>query len=300
MKGVIFICALVISLGVYAQEDDNTESTPRRHKSKGLQTGLYLGSLFANKFTAHLYDGYGYGIDGVKNNFPNSFMYEKIIVEYGGGNGQPDQIAQQLNVNPGEWAFDQSDMPINMKYNPAFTVGLQARWLTKKKYAVLLNANASKLTLNGNFTIQLLAPPIGPVQPGFQNLQIFPIIGSEQRIVIQLGLQRILGEDEVFNLIVEGGPLFNMVKFSGNRIVINGLQIDLMTFYNQYGNEVYRAKNLTGVSFGAFAGLGVDVNTNARWKIQGVYNPSYEKISLGENQAPKLQHAIGVRVYYDM
>jgi hypothetical protein len=300
MKTVAFIVTFLICVSSFAQQEE--ESTkPRRHPNgKGFQTGFFLGSLFANKYTAHLYDGYGYNTNGEKNDFLNSFMYQKIVTEYGGGNGQPDQIAQALNVNPGDWAFDKTDMPINMKYNPSFLIGLQARWQMSKKAAVMININAAKLTLNGNFTIQILTPPIGPVQPNFQNFQIFSITGAEQRIVIQAGMQRILGDDEVFGFIVEGGPLMNMVKFSRNQITINNLNIDLMTFYNQYGYEIYKAKNLTGVDFGAFAGLGVDVSTNARWKLQAIYNPSYERIGLGENPRPKIQHAVGVRVYYDM
>ncbi len=301
MKPIAVIVAFSFCLNCFAQQDDETGKHKKHHTNgKGFQTGLFLGSLFANKYTANLYDGYGYDNNGVKNDFLNSFMYQKIIMEYGGGNGQTDQIAQQLNVNPGDWAFDKTDMPINMKYNPSFVIGLQGRWQNSKKTGVLLNINAAKLSLNGNFTIQILTPPIGPVQPNFQNIQIFSIRGAEQRIDIQAGLQRILGEDEIFGVIIEGGPLLNMVKFTSNKIIINNLNIDLMTFYDQYGYQFYKAKNLTGVDFGAFAGIGVNINTNANWKLQAIYNPSYEKIDIGENPKPKLQHALGIRVYYDM
>lgn len=300
---LLFLCiAFLFTISSsFSQEDSEETAKPsRRQSDNGFQTGMLLGSLFANKQTAHLYDGYGYDVNGVKNTFLNSFMYQKIVIEYGGGNGQPDQIAQQLNVNPGEWAFDQTDMPVNMKYNPSFIIGLNMRWATSKRASVLLNINASKLTLNGNFTIQLLTQPIGPTQPGYQNFKIFSITGSEQRVVFQLGLQRILGEDEVFGVIVEGGPLLNMVKFSSNQITINTLQIDLTTFYNQYGYETYKAKNLTGVSFGAFGGIGVNMNTNARWAIQLIYDLSYERISLGANPKLGMQHAVGFRAYYDL
>ena len=300
MKYFFLIGILFISFSGEAQTEEESTLPKKHRRGKPIQAGLYLGSLFANKYTASIYDGYGYDLDGHKNDFLNSFMYRKIYIEYGGGNGQPDQIAQQLNVNPGEWAFDQTDMPVNMKYNPAFLIGFQGRFETSRTTAILLNVNAAKLTLNGNFTLQLLTAPIGPVQPNFQNLQVCSIMGTEQRIVFQAGLQHIFGKDEVFGLILEGGPVMTMVKFVDNSIIINELHINLMTFYDQYGYEIYKAKNLTGIGFGAFAGMGINVKTESRWILQAVYHPSVEKVPLGEYQSPKIQHSLGMRAYYEL
>ena len=300
MKYLLFIFSFLIHSLCFAQDEETDSSAVRRSSnSKGIQSGLYIGFLFPNKSTASLYDGYGYDIYSVKNDFLNSFMYQKIVVEYGGGNGQTDQIAQSLNVNPGEWAFDKTDMPINMRYSPTLTVGLQGRWKASKQTSVILNVNAAKLSANGNFTIQLLTPPIGPVQPGYQNFKIFSIIGVEQRLWFQAGLQRIFGKDEVIGFLLEGGLALNMVKFYRNEIIINNLRIDLMTFYNQYGNEIYRAKNLTGVSFGAFGSVGANINTASNWTVQFLYTPMYGKVNLIQNQELALQHTLGLRLYYD-
>lgn len=299
MRYVAFIFCFFPFFACFAQDDEGDSSVVRRHTdSKGLQSGIYVGFLFPNKSTASLYDGYGYDLNGDKNNFLNSFMYQKIIMEYGGGNGQTDQIAQTLNINPGDWAFDQTDMPINMRYSSALTVGLQARWKVSKQTSVLLNVHAAKLTVNGNFTIQILTPPIGPVQPGYQNFKIFSIVGGEQRMSFFTGLQRIFGQDEIIGFLLEGGITFNMVKFYRNEAIVNNLRMDLMTFYNQYGNEVYRAKNLTGVSFGAFAGTGININTNSNWIMQFVYTPMYGNVNLGNNKKLSLQHNLGLRMYY--
>ena len=298
----VLILLFLLTLKGFSQTTDEEDGSFLKDKSKSkFHYGLYFGSYFANQHTANMYDGYGYDFNGVKNDFQNSFMYRKIIVEYGGGNGQPDQIAQSLNLNPGDWSFDKSDMPLKMRYNPAFMVGLQGRYSVGKKSALLLSVNASKISLNGNFTIHILNSPIGPLQPNFQNLQIFSITGSEQRIVFQMGLQRIFGDSKKpINFIIEGGPSMTLVKFTKNQLHINNLLIDLMTYYNEQGMEIYRAKLLTGVGFGAFAGMGLNLNVNPYWTLQILYNPSYDRIAMGSNPKPTLQHALGLKVYYDL
>ncbi|HEV7230193.1 MAG TPA: hypothetical protein VGO45_02625 [Bacteroidia bacterium] len=266
---------------------------------KGFHFGFFVGSLFANNYTANLYDGYGLDADGNKNDFPNSAMNRKIHFEYGGDNGQSDRIAPALGVNHTDWTFDNSDMPVNMHYTPSIFVGLQTRYCASNKDAILFNVNGTKLTVNGNFTITTTAPTVGTTQYP-TNIRTFPIIGGEQRMILQLGYQRILGDNDKLNCFVEGGLSFTMVKFNKNVIQINDLLIDLTTYYNYQGYVDYRAKNLTGVSFGAFAGFGLNLSLSKKWTVQLVYNPSYENINIGIAPALKLQNALGLRAYYNL
>ncbi|TAL60853.1 MAG: hypothetical protein EPN85_06210 [Bacteroidetes bacterium] len=286
---------LLFSSCCFSQDDKK----PIKKKSK-FQTGIYLGSYFSNKHTSSLYDGYGYDLEGKKNNFPNSFMYRKIVLELGGVSGQTDYVAQALGVSPGEWEFDQTDMPMNVKYNPNFMVGINFSYAISKKDALLLDINASKLTLSGNFTIVITAPPIGPQPPGYQNIQAFAITGSEQRLLFHAGCRRIVGEDEIFNFFVEGGASLNMTKYLRNHAAINSLPIDLGTFYSQPYYPTYRAKYLNGIGMGAFAGLGLNIAANSNWSIQLLYSPSYEKINIGELPKLTLHHSAGMRTFYTL
>ena len=290
----LLACFVLSHSFCFSQEES---SKPEKKKTR-FQTGLYLGSNFANKHSASLYDGYGYDVDGNKNNFINSFMYRRIVLEY--GSGQIDQVAIALGVNPGEWKFDQTDMPFSMKYNPSFAAGVNLGYAVSKKDALFLNANVARLNLSGNFTIVITTPPIGPQPPGYQNIKTFGITGTEQRTVLQLGYRRILGDDDIFNFFVEAGPLFNMTQYLGNRATINSLQIDLATYYSQSYYPTYRAKFLRGNSFGGFAGLGLNITASANWTAQILYSPSFEKINIGEDPKPKLQHAAGLRVIYTL
>ncbi len=289
--------------------DDQSSETasPKKLKKekdqswKGFHAGLYLGGFFANNYTAALYNGYGYDQDGNPNDFGNSFMYRRIMIDYGGNYGQTiDQVALALGVNHGDWMFDQSDMPASVTYNTAFMIGAHLQYGITKKDGIILNVNTAQLNLTGNFTIVLTNPLIGPQQPGYQNIKTFAITGGEQRMMFQLGYRRVLGNDDKFNFFIEGGPAFNLTKFMKNQITINNLQIDLTYYYNQTYYTTYHAKYLIGVGFGAFAGFGFNFKMNPKISLEVVYTPSYEKISIGYEPKYTLQNAIGAKIFYDL
>lgn len=283
---------------IFAQDTNEDESTGVPLKTKGLNLGLYMGSYFANKYTAKLYDGYGFDVDGNRNSFENSFMYHKIIMEYGGGYGQPDVIATALGVQHGEWTFNESDMPVNMKYAPSFIFGLQGRYSVDKNNAILLNVNACKLSVTGNFTIVTL-PPSNSTQIN-KAIKTCAIKGTEQRLFFQLGYQHLFGESEKVNFLLEGGLHCTLAKFDKNEILIgDALLIDLTSYFYQPGYPAYAVRKPVGVGFGAFAGMGVNVNVSAMCKVQLVYNPTYEGVNIGPNPKLKLQNALAIRIFYN-
>lgn len=282
----------------FSQDDDNSTKIKNL---KGFHIGIFTGTYFANKYTANLYDGHGYTLDGKQNDFYNSFIYRKINIEYGGGSGFTDRIAQALNVNPGDWIFSENDMPLKMRYNVALSVGAHMRYCFNNKEAIVLNVNGMKLNAAGNFTISFTSPYISSQPPGTQNYKVFAITGAEQRLSFQIGYQAIGGEeDEPLNFFIEGGPVITMAKFDKNIISINSLTIPLTTYYDPLGYVIYKARVLTGVGIGAFAGLGVNLNMSSKWTVQLLYSPSYEKINLGDDRKFKFQHTGGLRAYYNI
>lgn len=279
--------------------------------NKGFHLGLYVGAFWANRSTAYLYDGYGFDQNGQRNSFANSILYNQIVNVYGAGNGGTDLIAQLLNVNHDDWHFTEQDMPINLKYTTTYLVGLNTRYQIDKKASITLNINATKLIVNGKFTINSTSSNNG--LPSQAKINQFTITGAEQRLMFQLGYQRIIGKNEKLNLLVEGGLNIILSKVQKNQAFLNSSQvngqtggsqnninIDLMSVYNQPPNNYYSAKYFVGVGIGAFAGLGVNLTINPKYTIQLLYNPSYDRISLGYNPNFKLQHGFGLRIYYNM
>jgi hypothetical protein len=224
-------------------------------------------------------------------------MYEKIINQYGGGYLQPDLIAQALNVNPGEWEFTKNDMPINMRYTASFLFGLQCRYSVDNKNAISLNVNAAKLNVSGNFTITT-RPSTGS-SPINNSIQTFGIKGGEQRLMIQIGYNRLFGDNETINFFAEGGLNMTYSQFDKNEILINNLKIDLTEFYDYQGIQAGYTRLPRGMGFGAYAGVGINIAMGEKFTIQLIYSPSYEGIKIGDNPKLKWQHSVGLRAYYN-
>lgn len=296
---IISLFCLVFSIfPTYAQEE--TTEPASEVKFKKFQVGLLIGPYFANKYTASLHDGYGIDFDGNRNSFENSYMYNKIVLEYGGGYGQgTDQIAEQLGVMHGDWHFDESDMATYMRYQPAFLIGLQGKYSVDSKNAILLNLDATKLTANGSFTITTIPIFNGSGKPPI-TVHEFKIKGTEQRLLFQLGYQHLFGKSDKVNFLMEGGMNVTMAKMDKNQIQVNNLTIDLTNTYYYPGFATYSVVKRVGTGFGAFAGMGVNFNATDAWIIQFVYMPTYEGIKIGPNPKLKWQQSFGLRAYYKL
>jgi hypothetical protein len=303
-KAIYLFLLLVCSMNAISQDtqddNDNTTQQPVLAK-KSFRMGLVIGSYFANQYTASMYDGYGFDIDGNKNNWDNSLMNQKINMQYGGYgySGQTDQIAQALNVDYHTWTFSPSDMPTNMRYSPAIMVGLNCIYSVDVKNAILLNVNLANLIANGNFVI-ITPQPANSTQIN-DRIKIFSIRGKEQRMMLQFGYQHLFGESDKINFLLEGGLNATLAKFSSNEILVNTLKIDLISYYNNafYSSALVYRKPV-GIGMGAFAGMGVNLNMNPKFTLQIVYSPSYEKINIGVAPRLRLQNSIGLRVYYNI
>lgn len=303
-----FFCSVTLRSNAQDDESELKDTSTIKHvyREKGFHAGLYVGAFWANRNTAYIYDGYGFDENGQRNTFANSILYNQIVNVYGGNNGGIDYIAQLLNVNHGDWYFTEQGMPINLRYTTTYLVGLNARYQIHKKASILLNINASKLIVNGKFTINSTTP-----NTGFQSqakINEFTITGAEQRLMFQLGYQRILGKNEKLNFMVEGGLNIIFSKAQKNQAILNSelnggannFTIDLMNVYNQPPYSFYSVKYLIGAGIGAVGGIGFHLTFNPKYTIQLLYNPSFDRIGLGYNPSFKLQHGVGLRVYYNL
>ena len=304
---VFFMLFILVSVNLTAQDDEDTEQKPKIDTlKKGFHLGAYLGAYFANKYSASLYDGYGYDINGQRNNFANSLLRNEIINVYGGGNGGVDKIAELLNVAHTDWEFNESGMPINLRYQPAYLIGLNMRYVVDNKQSFLFNINGTELTVNGKFNIysKSSGTSTNPSFNGQVNQNQFTIVGSEQRLMFQFGYQRYYGTNEKINLFSDIGMTILMAKVQKNQAYLvnnNGsIVIDLMNPYNNPSFNYYRAKYFVGVGLGAFASLGINMNINPKYTVQLLYNPSFDLVPLGDTRKFKFQQGLGLRFYYNL
>jgi hypothetical protein len=307
----ILLCLSLTSVKCFSQlneqtEDDSISIVSINPNQKTFHAGVYVGAFWANHSTAGLYDGYGFDEFGVRNTFANSILYNQIINVYGGGYGGVDLIAQLLNVEHKDWYFNEQNMPFNLKYTTTYMVGLNTRYQVDKKTNIIFNINASKLVVNGKFTISSTTTSNGFQSQAKQNQ--FTITGAEQRMMMQLGYQKIIGKNEKLKLMVEGGLNIIFSKAQKNIIYLNSdlyngannISVDLMTVYNQVPYSYYSPKYLVGAGIGAFAGLGLHLTINPKYTVQLLYSPSYDRISIGYNPKFSLQNGFGLRFYYNL
>ncbi|MGZ4034208.1 MAG: hypothetical protein ACXVPY_05325 [Bacteroidia bacterium] len=298
----LFLLLMNVSVSV-AQDNNNGDDAPPTGKLKHWKVGIYVGSYFANKYTASAYDGYGFDLNGNRNTFEYSYMNEKINNEYGGGYGYPDQIAAALNVNPrnsaspGWVAITEDDMPTNMHYTPSFMFGIEGRYSVDKRNAIEVNLNVAKVNSNGNFTITT-TPPTGSTQVN-NSIQTFGIRGVEQRLLLQLGFCHLVGQNPNVQLLLEGGINGTYAEFQKNEVLINSLRIDLTGFYDYQGIQANYTKKPRGFAMGAYGGIGMNLSMNDNYTVQLVYNPTYEGIKIVAQSRYKLQNAIALRAYYN-
>jgi len=295
-------------------EQDTTNNTIAT-SGKKLHVGLFVGTYFANKYTANMYDGYGFDLNGIKNNFGSSFM-NQFMNYYGGHTSNPsnsvntgtttgtDIVAQTLGVAPGAWSFGPTDMPYDLTYNMTYLVGFNGSYNLNKTSSIIFNVNGTKLAVNGKFTIATTNTVNG--SPSQTYLRQGTITGGEQRLMFQLGYQKVLGTNDKVNFFVEGGLNVVMAKFLKNQAMIQSsnpsvppLVIDLASIYNTSQYNAFHAQ-LTGVGVGIFAGAGIHLTINPKYTIQVLYNPSYDKVNIGDTPSYKLQNGFGLRFYYNL
>ena len=307
-KLLLHLFLILLSTPILCQEEQTIveENSNTTIKQKGFHAGIYVGAFWANNNTANLYDGYGFDENGQRNTFANSLLYNQIVNVYGGGYTGVDLIAQLLNVNSKDWYFNELDMPINLRYTTTYLVGLNTRYQVDKKTNITLNINASKLIVNGKFTISSTTTSNGFQSQAKQNQ--FTITGAEQRLMMQLGYQRIIGNNQKLNFMVEGGLNIVFSKAQKNIAYLtsdlfngaNNITIDLMSVYGQVPYNYYSAKYLVGAGIGAFAGAGLHLTINPKYTVQLLYSPSYDRISIGYDPKFKLQNGFGLRFYYNL
>jgi len=305
----LFLISLLLLCNIsFAQENDSLieDETSVKQKQKSFHAGVYVGSYWANKSSASLFDGYGFDEFGVRNTFANSLLYNQIVNVYGGGYNGVDLIAKLLNVDHKDWYFNEQDMPTNLKYTTTFLVGLNTRFQVDKKTNITFNINASKLIVNGKFTISSTTTSNGFQSQPIQNQ--FTITGGEQRLMMQLGYQKIIGNNKKLNFMLEGGLNIIFSKAQKNIAYLtsssfngaNNITIDLMSIYNQQPYNTYSPKYLIGAGIGAFGGIGLHLTINPKYTVQLLYSPSYDRISIGYNPKFRMQNGFGLRFYYNL
>lgn len=293
------LSSLSASAQVYNYADGEGPTPP--DSVKGIYFGLNIGMYFANEATSRIYSGYGYQRDGVINNFSNSWLNQAIQ----GSPQAEDRTSRVMNLAPGEWIFDESDMPGLMPFNPSFMWAGHLRFMFNADFGMFAEVGGTNPVAVGEFTIQNLNPSADPLQN--QRLRRFGIRGEEQRLFINLGLHKVLfreslerqGKSTTILPYVDAGFNVTFTKFEANFIDLEKEgTVDLTNFFNRQGQFINDANLLTGAGFGGFGGAGAQITLGSKFTLNIGYVASLAQINLGEINERAIQHQIVLRAIY--
>jgi len=232
-------------------EDDEEEAEDER---KGFSFGLNLGAYFSSSETAIIYNGDGRMLP--VNPASNLDWYS--IEERIGDNSlfYSDIQAIKTFYNASGYGFLQDSYPYNMRYMPAFSVGLQVRYNFNRYLAIVANLNAMRLKAAGQFTMQFFGTP----QPlnAQADIRLFTIAADEQRFQANLGFRQGWMMGDFSNFYFQFGGCLLGTKWQDNYVYVAERKISLITNAPVAGQTPTVAQPTAAIGLGGYGSAGVE------------------------------------------
>ena len=237
--------------------DETVELTDEEEEKEdpftGISIGLNIGSYFASKTTANIYNGTCQigdlnRPDGVRcytiaeRIDPNTFLQTW------------QQITQDVGATGVEVPLDA--YPLNMRYSPAFNVGMQIKYNWGKDHALVFNFNTVRLKALDVFTLRFVGT--GAQQNAQQDIRTYDITGSEQRFSANLGYRGGVFINEGMNWYYQLGASMLGTQVEKNQIFIEGNAYDLFLGAQNPNQFVTLDNSPTGIGFGGYGALGLE------------------------------------------
>jgi len=258
------------SNSVHAKDDYEDEEK----KSRFGFVGVNLGSFFANKNTAIIYNGTkessSFGIQAVLDH-----TYYKPIL---------DNYFQNSRYYIYEY-------PIQSKYKTALDLGVHAGINLGSFGSIFMDVNVLSLRYEQAFTMAIDDPLNQSPEPTYAQI---PIIGEEERFYINLGTQVTLEESESILWYFAVFATMNDLKLNQNYFVIGEREYPIFHI-----NPADPNQKPGGVGYGFGTGTGVKVSLNETIKLDFTYNLTYSKTKMNESLQPfGLHHALALRIIW--
>ncbi len=250
----------------YYDEEEYYDDTASIYK--GWSLGLNFGFYFANKSTANFYNGSGTNDIGYVLN--NQYWREPIEERIG--------YDIDTSLNP-PW-----ELPQNMKYDPAMSIGFYAKYNFSKSFALFFQTSYVKLKTSDIFILHLRKYQ-STLEPTYRQ---YGIMGAEERFNIEVGVCKEYEMNSVVRLYVETGLNMVNTKVLMNKIQVEGVEYSIV---NVYGNQGYVPNTPLqeydmrqgGVGWGIFFGTGVRLVFNEHVSIDPGFTLYLQNIVIKDN-----------------
>ncbi len=280
----------------------------------GWHLGINMGMFMAGKETAQFYSGEFFNENNIEYVLKNKYWYEEIRQELNSHN-----VLKNANDYPAwqssyaDWqrqyglnSYDTANhwwvyYPLSMKYDASISMGFYAKYNFNNSTGIFFQSNYVKLKTGGAF--QLVIDSVTYFsEPA---LRTGYIVGTEERVNIEIGISKTYPLKDIINLFVETGFHIN-----STRVLTNDIQIGRReyTIINRYGNNGYLPGTAQteydiyqgGIGFGIFLAGGLKFQLSEDISIDPGVQFYYKKLNLEGYKGFTPDYFAYVRLIFDL
>jgi hypothetical protein len=244
--------------------------------------GLNFGMHWANKYHAGFYDGSHENVNTIDFILGNKYHVQDIM--------------HALNVAD---TFYLAELPQDMRYTPAFQIGIYFRKTFDNYTGLSLQFDYTKLTAGDVFTLEVDPQPNIGKEP---DIRIYQIWGVEERINIDILFSKYFKtNNQMLIPFFESGININSTFVKDNSIKIENLQYSLVNNYIQGGYvpgvqpNTYHVQQ-GGIGWGVSAAVGLKMIFNKTVSVDPGFRVYYQTINLEGYEQFRPSYSIFVRL----
>lgn len=257
---LFFIAITTIGL---AQKPDSFEKQPLLSDFEPRWSyGLNMGMIMPSGKTANFYNGSAQNENSAYRVLDNVYFKQQIIEHIG-------------------YNYKSYELPGNMGYKPAMSVGFYGRYEFSPSSAFFSQINYHRLTANDVFLLNLDVPGGFSFEPTYLECGI---VGKEERTHIDLGYTRSFNVSDKLFFITEIGFNLNNTRVKSNMIGIKNLEYTIK-YSGEHPAGPYTTNNTYdilqgGIGYGTFVSGGIRLEFDERISLEPAFSVYWSKINL--------------------
>ena len=232
----------------------------------GIEYGGIAGFYFAGNGSAGFYSGKKENENNAEYILNNKYRY--------------DEIFQLVRANDTIFIKEYAG---KMKYNPAFSFGLFVKYNIDCHKGFYLQFHYAKLTAKDIITFEVDPPIEYLAEPDIRH---YPVIGIEERNMVDLGYNYIFGNKPASRFFIGGGINMNSSLVKESVLRIEDKPFNMVNVYSSGQNYIPGAALQTyefrqgGIGFGVFGTFGGRFEFNDAVAIEPGISVYYKHINL--------------------
>lgn len=261
----LFTLTLLLSAFLTSRAQDQFYSTPEQCKERsGLEYGAIAGIYISGGASADFYSGKPGNENNVNYVFKNKYRYDEIFYLTG--------------------AYDTvfvKEYPEKMRYNPAFSFGLFAKYDLNCHTGIYVQFSYAKLRAKDVVTVEV-DPKEYLTEP---DIRLYPIQGTEERNMVDLGFTHAFGQNKFARFTIGGGISMNNSLVKEHIIRIENKSFNLVNVYgsNSYvpgGTQQAYEIRQGGIGFGIFGTVGARFEFSPAIAVEPGFTLYYKQIKI--------------------